>query len=92
MTAARGVLLGVLAVVLVGAAVLVLRGSSATEYLLRFQNAGQLVEDNDVQIGGRRVGAVQEITLADNNEAVVRISVEPASSSRAEFGPGLSAT
>jgi ABC-type transporter Mla subunit MlaD len=29
-----------------------------------------------VQIGGRRVGAVQEITLADNNEAVVRISVD----------------
>ncbi len=76
MTAARGAALAVLLVVLVGVAVLAFRGAGTTEYVLRFQTAGQLVEDNDVQIGGRRVGAVQEITLGDNNEAVVRISVE----------------
>jgi phospholipid/cholesterol/gamma-HCH transport system substrate-binding protein len=75
-TAARGAALAVLLVVLVGVAVLAFRGAGTTEYVLRFQTAGQLVEDNDVQIGGRRVGAVQEITLGDNNEAVVRISVE----------------
>jgi phospholipid/cholesterol/gamma-HCH transport system substrate-binding protein len=82
-TPARGVGLGVLALLLVVAvaAVLLLRGASDTEYVLRFQNAGQLVDDDDVQIGGRRVGAVQDITLGDNNEAVVRISVDD------EFAP-----
>ena len=81
MTPARGVGLGLLALLLAAAAVLLLRGTGSTEYELRFQNAGQLVDDDDVQIGGRRVGAVEDITLGDNNEAVVRISVQD------EFAP-----
>jgi len=65
-----------LALVLAAAAVLVLRGGGSTEYVLRFENAGHLVADNDVQIGGRRIGAVEDITLGDDNQAVVRISVQ----------------
>jgi len=77
-TPARRAGLGVLAlaVVLAAAAVLVLRGTDSTQYVLRFETAGQLVDDDDVQIGGRRIGAVEDITLGDDNEAVVRISVE----------------
>jgi phospholipid/cholesterol/gamma-HCH transport system substrate-binding protein len=44
-------------------------------YKLRFQNAGQLVKDNDVQIGGRRIGRVSEIKLTSNNQAEVSIEV-----------------
>jgi phospholipid/cholesterol/gamma-HCH transport system substrate-binding protein len=55
---------------------LVLRGGGGTEYTLLFENAGQLVPDNDVQVGGRRVGAVQSIELTSDNQAAVRIRVE----------------
>jgi phospholipid/cholesterol/gamma-HCH transport system substrate-binding protein len=55
---------------------LVFRGNGGTEYTLLFQNAGQLVTDDDVQVGGRRVGAVEAIELTDDNQAAVRISVE----------------
>src|SRR5687768_15652788 len=46
-----------------------------TPYKLRFQNAGQLVKDNDVQIGGRRIGRVTEIKLTPDNQAEVGIEV-----------------
>src|SRR5262249_14257085 len=49
--AARGVALGALAVAIVIVAVVLLRGDGGTTYKLRFQNAGQLVKDDDVQIG-----------------------------------------
>jgi phospholipid/cholesterol/gamma-HCH transport system substrate-binding protein len=55
---------------------LLFRGEGGTEYTLLFQNAGQLVPDNDVQVGGRRVGAVQEIELTDDNQAAVKITVQ----------------
>ena len=34
-----------------------------------FQNAGQLVKDDDVQVGGRRIGSIKTITLTDDNRA-----------------------
>ena len=47
-----------------------------TEYTLLFQNAGQLVRDDDVQVGGRRVGSVRAIELTDDNQAAVKVSVQ----------------
>jgi phospholipid/cholesterol/gamma-HCH transport system substrate-binding protein len=41
-----------------------------------FQNAGQLVKDDDVQVGGRRIGSVREITLDDDNRARVRVEIQ----------------
>ena len=41
-----------------------------------FENAGQLVPDNDVQVGGRRVGSITEIELTEDNQAAVKIKVE----------------
>src|SRR5688500_17802405 len=48
-----------------------LGGESTTKYTAIFQNAGQLVPDNDEQIGGRRIGRVPDIGLTDDNRAVV---------------------
>ena len=48
MTAARGVAFGALVVAVIVVAVILLRGSSSHSYSLLFQNAGQLVKDDDV--------------------------------------------
>jgi phospholipid/cholesterol/gamma-HCH transport system substrate-binding protein len=55
---------------------LLFRGDGGTEYTLLFQNAGQLVKDDDVQVGGRRVGSVREIELTDDNQAAIKVVVE----------------
>jgi phospholipid/cholesterol/gamma-HCH transport system substrate-binding protein len=75
MTLSRGLAIGAIGVVIVLAIVL-LTGGSKHEYKLVFSNAGQLVKDNDVQIGGRRIGRVAEIKLTSNNLAEVRIQVD----------------
>jgi phospholipid/cholesterol/gamma-HCH transport system substrate-binding protein len=55
---------------------LLFKGSGGTEYTLIFQNAGQLVKDDDVQVGGRRIGSVRDIQLTDDNRAAVKVVVE----------------
>jgi phospholipid/cholesterol/gamma-HCH transport system substrate-binding protein len=75
MTLTRGLALGVLAIAVV-VAILVLTGSNKHEYTLVFQSAGQLVKDNDVQVGGRRIGRVADIKLSDKNLAEVRVQVD----------------
>jgi phospholipid/cholesterol/gamma-HCH transport system substrate-binding protein len=55
---------------------MLLGGEKTTKYQARFQNAGQLVKDNDVQIGGRRIGRVTDIRLTDRNEALVDFEVQ----------------
>jgi phospholipid/cholesterol/gamma-HCH transport system substrate-binding protein len=76
-TVARALGVGALALVLALVLwMLLFRGNGGTEYTLLFQNAGQLVVDNDVQVGGRRVGRVESIELTDDNQAAVRISVQ----------------
>jgi phospholipid/cholesterol/gamma-HCH transport system substrate-binding protein len=75
MTLARGLAVGALGVAIV-AAILLLTGGSKHEYTLVFQNAGQLVKGNDVQIGGRRVGSVKDIRLSKNNLADVKVDLD----------------
>src|SRR4051794_18301056 len=75
MTLTRGLALGALAIAAV-VAILLLTGSSKHEYTLVFQSAGQLVTDNDVQVGGRRIGRVADIKLSDKNLAEVRVEVD----------------
>jgi phospholipid/cholesterol/gamma-HCH transport system substrate-binding protein len=74
-TAARGLALGALAVAVVVVAAVLLSGGDAHTYKLRFQNAGQLVKDDDVQVGGRRIGSVRSIELTDDNQAEVTVEV-----------------
>ena len=74
---ARGIALLALALaVLLAAYLLLFRGNGGHEYTLVFQNAGQLVDDDDVQVGGRRVGSVRSIELTDDTLAAVKVSVE----------------
>jgi phospholipid/cholesterol/gamma-HCH transport system substrate-binding protein len=75
-TAARGAALGALALAVAVVAFLLLRGDGGTTYKLRFENAGQLVKDDDVQVGGRRVGSVRAIKLTDDNQAEITVKVQ----------------
>jgi phospholipid/cholesterol/gamma-HCH transport system substrate-binding protein len=76
MTVARGVALGALAVAVVVVAIILLSGGSQHTYKLVFENAGQLVKDDDVQVGGRRIGSVRKIELTNNNQAQITIAVD----------------
>ena len=81
MTIARVAALAVLVIAVVAVGTLFLGGDDTTRYKLRFQNAGQLVNDNDVQIGGRRIGSVKDIKLTNDNLAEIDIEVS------GEFAP-----
>ena len=76
MTASRAVAVGLLALAVALVAFVLLRGNGERTYRLKFQTAGQLVNDNDVQIGGRRIGSVKKIELTDDNQAQVTIVVQ----------------
>ncbi|HEU4706313.1 MAG TPA: MCE family protein [Solirubrobacterales bacterium] len=57
-------------------AVVLLSGGGGHKYTFVFQNAGQLVPDNQVLIGGAPAGTVESIGLTDNNLAAVHVEVE----------------
>jgi phospholipid/cholesterol/gamma-HCH transport system substrate-binding protein len=75
-TLARAVALGAILVAVIVVAVILLSSGSETTYKLRFQNAGQLVKGDEVQVGGRRIGSVKEIKLTNNNEAEITIGMK----------------
>jgi phospholipid/cholesterol/gamma-HCH transport system substrate-binding protein len=77
-TVARVAALAALALAVVVLAVVVLRGSGGKTYYVDFQNAGQLVKGDDVQVGGRQIGSVKDIALTHNNLARVRVQVRDA--------------
>ncbi|MCW3064892.1 MAG: hypothetical protein JWN32_2064 [Solirubrobacterales bacterium] len=76
MTLWRGAALGALALVVVVVAIVLLSGGGGHDYRLLFQNAGQLVKGDDVQVGGRRVGNVDSISLTQDNQAEIKITVD----------------
>src|SRR5919112_528222 len=76
MTASRGVAIGALVVAVIVVAVVLLSGGSGHTYKLDFANAGQLVKDDDVQIGGRRLRPIPKIELTQDNQAQVTIEVQ----------------
>jgi phospholipid/cholesterol/gamma-HCH transport system substrate-binding protein len=67
---------GALAVAVIVLAVVFLSGGGGHKYTLVFQNAGQLVPDNQVLIGGSPVGSVESIDLTDDNLAAVHVEVD----------------
>jgi phospholipid/cholesterol/gamma-HCH transport system substrate-binding protein len=75
LTLARGAAAAALAIVIIGVGFLLLRGGGGHGYRLLFQNAGQLVKGDQVQVGGRGVGSVTGIDLTSDNQAAIRISV-----------------
>jgi phospholipid/cholesterol/gamma-HCH transport system substrate-binding protein len=65
-----------LAVAVIVLAIVLLSGSSGHKYTLVFQNAGQLVPDNQVLIGGSPAGTVESIGLTDDDLAEVDVEVD----------------
>ncbi|MGN6586449.1 MAG: MlaD family protein [Solirubrobacterales bacterium] len=57
-------------------AIIFFSGGGGHKYTLIFQNAGQLVADNQVLIGGSPAGTVESIGLTDNNLAEVKVEVD----------------
>jgi phospholipid/cholesterol/gamma-HCH transport system substrate-binding protein len=65
-----------LAVAVIVLAIVFLGGGGGHKYTLVFQNAAQLVPDNQVLIGGSPVGSVESIELSDDNLAEVNVEVD----------------
>jgi phospholipid/cholesterol/gamma-HCH transport system substrate-binding protein len=63
-------------VVVIVLAVVLFSGGGGHKYTFLFQNAGQLVNDNQVMIGGSPVGNVSGIDLSPDNLAEVHVEVE----------------
>lgn len=75
-TPARIAVVAALAAAVIVLAVVFFSGGGGHKYTLVFQNAGQLVPDNQVLIGGSPVGTVESIDLTDDNLAAVHVEVE----------------
>jgi phospholipid/cholesterol/gamma-HCH transport system substrate-binding protein len=75
-TPARIAVIAALAVAVIALGIVILGGNGEHRYNLLFQNASQLVPDNQVLIGGHPVGSVESIELTDDNLAKVVVSVE----------------
>jgi phospholipid/cholesterol/gamma-HCH transport system substrate-binding protein len=75
-TPARIAVVAALAVAVIALAAAYFGGSGGHKYTLLFQNAGQLVPDNQVLIGGSPAGSVESIGLSDDNLAEVHVEVE----------------
>lgn len=75
-TPARIAVIAALAVAVIVLAVILFSGNGGHKYTLVFQNAAQLVPDNQVLIGGSPVGSVESIELSDDNLAEVNVEVE----------------
>jgi phospholipid/cholesterol/gamma-HCH transport system substrate-binding protein len=72
---ARIAAIAVLAVAVIALGYVIFSGNGDHKYNLLFQNASQLVPDNQVLIGGQPVGSVDSIELTDDNLAKVVVSV-----------------
>jgi phospholipid/cholesterol/gamma-HCH transport system substrate-binding protein len=75
-TRARIAVIAALAVAVIVLAWVLLSGNGGHKYTLVFQNAGQLVPDNQVLIGGSPAGTVESLGLTDDNLAEVNVEVE----------------
>ena len=57
-------------------AIVMFGGADAYTVKARFQDAGQLVRGNQVQVGGRTVGHVKDLALTDSGQAEVTMQVD----------------
>lgn len=75
-TPARIAVIAALAAAVIVLAIIFFSGNGGHKYTLVFQNAGQLVPDNQVLIGGSPAGTVKSIGLTEENLAEVHIEVD----------------
>jgi phospholipid/cholesterol/gamma-HCH transport system substrate-binding protein len=71
----RVAVIAALAIAVIALAVVLLGAGGGHKYTLLFQNAGQLVPDNQVLVGGSPVGSVESIDLSDENLAEIHVEV-----------------
>ncbi|MFI5025170.1 MAG: MlaD family protein [Solirubrobacterales bacterium] len=76
MRAGRVVALVALLVGAVAVVVLLFGGDSGTQYKLLLETGGQLVKGNQVLVGGQPIGTVDSLTLTDDGQAEVSITVD----------------
>ena len=67
---------GALIVAIVLVAMVLLGGDEGNKYKLLFETGGQLVPGNEVLVGGQPIGTVDDITLTDDSQAQVDITVD----------------
>jgi phospholipid/cholesterol/gamma-HCH transport system substrate-binding protein len=75
-TPARIAVIAALTVAVIALAYVFFGSSGGYQYSLLFQNASQLVPDNQVLVGGSPVGSVDSIELTDDNLAEVKITMD----------------
>jgi phospholipid/cholesterol/gamma-HCH transport system substrate-binding protein len=69
--------IGALALILVAIAVILFSGGDGgSKYRLLFETGGQLVKGNQVLIGGKPVGSIDDVQLRDDGQAEVDITVD----------------
>src|SRR5687768_10110032 len=71
----RAAAVGALALAVIAAGFLLLGNDDAYVVKARFQAATNVVKGNLVQVGGRKVGTVEEIELAPNGEAELELKI-----------------
>jgi phospholipid/cholesterol/gamma-HCH transport system substrate-binding protein len=76
MTIARVAAIGSLIAAVIAVGVLMFGGGGGEEYKLLFQNAGQLVNGNQVQIAGNKVGKIKKLELTDDNQAEITVNID----------------
>jgi phospholipid/cholesterol/gamma-HCH transport system substrate-binding protein len=75
-TAARLGVVGALIAGVVLMVVVLFGGDEGHRYRMLFENGGQLVDGNQVLVAGRPIGAVEEITLTDDAQAAIEVTVD----------------
>jgi phospholipid/cholesterol/gamma-HCH transport system substrate-binding protein len=75
-TAARVVAVAAIVAAVALAAIALFGDGSSYKVTAVFDNAGQLVKGNEVRVGGRPVGTIEDIDLNESAQAVVTMSVE----------------
>ncbi|MEA2386334.1 MAG: phospholipid/cholesterol/gamma-HCH transport system substrate-binding protein [Thermoleophilaceae bacterium] len=72
----RALTLAALAVAVVATAALMFGAGDGYRVSLTLDNAGQLVEGNQVKVGGRPVGLIESIELQDDARARIEVSID----------------
>ncbi len=67
---------GALVIAAILVAMLLFGGDDGFKYDLRFETGGQLVPGNEVLVGGQTIGTIDDITLTDDAQAEVGITVD----------------
>jgi phospholipid/cholesterol/gamma-HCH transport system substrate-binding protein len=81
MTIARGAAIASIVVAIVAIAVLMFGSGGGETYVVHLQSGNQLVKGNEVKVGGLPIGEIKDITLSEDNQADVKITVND------EFAP-----